>query len=263
MMRRLLCAMLFVATTCITFLSCSDIKECYIVVSSNNPAWGVATGGGNYHIGDTVELRAVPIDDRYKFVEWNDGSTDKIHYVKATEDATYIAYFDLRKDSIRRVRVSFDGNTWDAAVQDLQYSNTTSTPSWRCIACQNPRQSNGSFTYPMVTAIFYDTTTGTHNYQFDTRSGGYLGGLMRLEYTRDHYFSYGGTYRGDFWAYNCSLKINKIKTIDDKRFLWATIEASMADVYSWMYIPNTPLDTNHRLRITIDSIELEKATRGL
>ena len=244
------------------FFSCTENSDCDIVVKSDNPAWGVATGGGTFKQGSLIELRAVPVSENYVFVKWNDDDTNAFRTVTVSSDSTFIAYFDsigVVEEVVKRVKVSFDGEEWEAAEHSLQYS--PSTNSWRCIACQNPRQSNGAFTFPMVTAIFYNTQLGISTYQFDSLSGGYNNGLMRLEYTKNHYFNHGGTSHGDYWAYYCILNITEFDATTLK--LSAVVDATMADIYTWTFIPNAPLNPNHTLRITIDDMDLTQVSKGL
>ena len=67
-------------------------KDYTVTVTSNNDAWGTATGTGTYAAGATATLAAVPAANCY-FVKWNDNVTDNPRTVTVTEDITYTAYF--------------------------------------------------------------------------------------------------------------------------------------------------------------------------
>ena len=70
-----------------------------VTVSSNNPAWGSVSGGGEYLEGSTVTITATA-NDGYRFVEWNDGNTDNPRTFTVTEDVEYIATFEADAQGI-------------------------------------------------------------------------------------------------------------------------------------------------------------------
>ena len=63
-----------------------------VTVNSNNEAWGTVTGNGNYTVGTTVTLAAVP-SENCSFVKWNDEVTENPRTVIVTGNITYTAYF--------------------------------------------------------------------------------------------------------------------------------------------------------------------------
>ena len=63
-----------------------------VTVNSNNEAWGSVTGSGNYAVGTTVTLAAVP-SENCSFVRWNDEVTDNPRTIIVTGNITYTAYF--------------------------------------------------------------------------------------------------------------------------------------------------------------------------
>lgn len=69
-----------------------DMKSVYIIAQSANNATGKAYGSASYVVGKEATLRAVPAHG-YVFARWNDGNTDSVRTVTATEDITYTAYF--------------------------------------------------------------------------------------------------------------------------------------------------------------------------
>lgn len=57
---------------------------------------GKVTGGGEYEIGSTATLTAIP-DSGYSFVKWNDDNFDAIRYIKVKGDVTYEATFEKKE----------------------------------------------------------------------------------------------------------------------------------------------------------------------
>ena len=64
-----------------------------ITVISDNDSMGTVLGGGEYEVGSTATIAAIP-NQGYRFVSWNDGNTDNPRTITVTEDATYIASFE-------------------------------------------------------------------------------------------------------------------------------------------------------------------------
>ena len=67
-------------------------EKAYIVVKSDNPTMGKATGTASYVLGDQITIQAIP-NTGYIFTRWSDGSTQPKRVITVTEDATYTAYF--------------------------------------------------------------------------------------------------------------------------------------------------------------------------
>ena len=65
-----------------------------ITVQSNNTSYGTVTGGGTFLSGTRVGIQATP-NTGCQFVRWSDGSTEAVRLITASEDKTYIAYFEV------------------------------------------------------------------------------------------------------------------------------------------------------------------------
>lgn len=63
-----------------------------INVSSNNNAWGTATGGGSFPINANLTLRATP-NPGHSFSHWSDNVTSPVRNITVTGDADYTAFF--------------------------------------------------------------------------------------------------------------------------------------------------------------------------
>ena len=75
------------------FAANGTVNNYYTVsVSSNNPAWGSVSGGGEYIEGSTATITATPASG-YHFVEWNDGNTDNPRTFTVIASVTYVATF--------------------------------------------------------------------------------------------------------------------------------------------------------------------------
>ena len=72
-------------------LTANFTQETY-TITVNAGTGGTASGGGQYHYGETAMLTATA-DDCYQFESWNDGNTDNPREVTVTGNATYTASF--------------------------------------------------------------------------------------------------------------------------------------------------------------------------
>ena len=70
-----------------------EIPQYTVEVYSNNPAHGVALGGGTYLEGTFIGIIAFA-NPQYTFSHWSDGSTEYYRTFEVYENATYIAYFE-------------------------------------------------------------------------------------------------------------------------------------------------------------------------
>lgn len=64
-----------------------------ITVESNVDAMGTVKGGGEYKRNETVTIEAIA-NEGCRFVEWNDGNSDRLRKVVADHDQVYLARFD-------------------------------------------------------------------------------------------------------------------------------------------------------------------------
>ena len=67
-------------------------KEYTITVKSNNEAWGRVTGSGTYTKGKVISIEAIA-KNNYRFLSWQDGSTDNPRSITVRSDAMYTAKF--------------------------------------------------------------------------------------------------------------------------------------------------------------------------
>ena len=81
------------------FLGCEDNTLVNVNVTSDDPVNGIVTGGGIYHVGDTVTITATPATD-YRFLRWvdvdNDSalvSSDSVYTFIASENVNFQAKF--------------------------------------------------------------------------------------------------------------------------------------------------------------------------
>ena len=121
-----------------------------LTVVSNNAAWGTVTGGGTYNAGATVTLTATPASG-YRFVSWQDGSTQNPRTVTVTANATYIATFEAIPPTQYTITVMSNNDSWGTVSGGGTYnagSTATLTPipaagyrfvSWQDGNTENPR----------------------------------------------------------------------------------------------------------------------------
>ena len=82
---------------------------------------GTVTGASSYDNGDTVTLKAVA-NDGYRFLRWDDGTTDATKTFEATTDAIYTAEF------VKLVTVTFDNNG-NKAIETIDEGNKVTKPA--------------------------------------------------------------------------------------------------------------------------------------
>lgn len=75
---------------------------------------------GAVNCGSTVQLTAIEdTDSGFKFVEWDDGVTDRTRLVLADEDRTYIAYFSNPRTPTGVDNTEVDGTTEKYIQNDM------------------------------------------------------------------------------------------------------------------------------------------------
>ncbi len=67
---------------------------CLVRALSNVGNWGHVLGGGHYDIGSEALLVAVPENDNFQFVCWNDGDVNDHRTITVTQDTLFRAYFE-------------------------------------------------------------------------------------------------------------------------------------------------------------------------
>ena len=95
-------------------------KTIKIDVSCTPSIGGTVTGASSYDNGETVTLKAVA-KDGYRFLRWNDGTTDATKTFRATTDAIYTAEF------VKLVTVTFDNNG-NKAIETIDEGNKVTKP---------------------------------------------------------------------------------------------------------------------------------------
>ena len=104
-----------------------------LTVASNNTAWGTVSGGGTYNAGATVTLTATPASG-YRFVSWQDGSTQNPRTVTVTANATYIATFEAIPPTQYTLTVVSNNAAWGTVTGGGTYNagatvTLTATPA--------------------------------------------------------------------------------------------------------------------------------------
>ncbi|MBQ8958405.1 MAG: T9SS type A sorting domain-containing protein [Bacteroidales bacterium] len=70
----------------------SDEPLFTLTVEADSTDWGIVTGGGMYHYGDTATIEAIA-NAGYEFLFWNDSITDNPCDIIITQDTTFVAHF--------------------------------------------------------------------------------------------------------------------------------------------------------------------------
>lgn len=97
--------------------------EYNVVVETNNPAWGTATGSGTYPYGDNVAMVVTPSTSNYYFYGWDDnGRTDNPRNYYVRGNAYFLAILQPYAYTIRTVAQQ---ETWGTTGGDGTYDYGT------------------------------------------------------------------------------------------------------------------------------------------
>ena len=94
-----------------------------ITVISANPSQGSVDGGGTYPEGAVATLTATA-NEGYRFLSWSNNSTDNPHYITVTEDAMFIATFEV-DNSQQPINVTIN----ETACGSFTWNDSTYTQS--------------------------------------------------------------------------------------------------------------------------------------
>ena len=78
----------------IAYFAQEGVTTYTVTVLANDPDLGYVTGGGTFPEGTDISISATPIGYA-NFINWSDGSTKATRTITVTEDATYIANFEM------------------------------------------------------------------------------------------------------------------------------------------------------------------------
>jgi hypothetical protein len=157
-----------------------------VTVIANNDEMGTVAGSGDYRADSTASILATP-NDSYRFVQWNDGSTDSLRTVTVTQNVTYTAEFAVDMSGIFHVTVSANSNEMGTVSGGGDYradstASISATPNagyrfeqWSDGNTNNPRTvtvtQDMSFT-AMFAAIMYTLSVAANDPSMGTVSGG-------------------------------------------------------------------------------------------
>ena len=105
-----------------------------VTVSSNNTAWGTATGSGTFGHGEVDTLTATPAP-HYQFTQWSDGNTQNPRQLIVTQNRSLTASFALATHTV---------------------TLTSNNTAWGTVS------GSGSFNYGQSTLISATPQTGYH-----------------------------------------------------------------------------------------------------
>ena len=70
------------------------MQQYTVTVNANNDTMGMVYGGGTYDAGTVITLTATA-NSGYRFVQWQDGTTENPRIVTVESDITYTAFFEV------------------------------------------------------------------------------------------------------------------------------------------------------------------------
>ena len=241
------------------FTSCTK-KQYTITVKANNDDWGTVTGGGTFDDGATISLTATP-NDGYRFVKWQDGSTDNPLSITVTADETWTAYFEEipAPPAQPGVKVTFNTDNYDAGAYNGVYSSSYN--AWQVTAAKI----NGEYPYADV-AMYTGTATGQHtdqatdNGQFSQESD-----FGWVEYYLEGYVYFEdspNTHYGDWWAKNATVNVTAFDATALN--MSANVNATMFDVIGAFGQGGAGLDGAATAPMTVNmtAISLQNSGKG-
>ena len=114
----------------------AELPTYTITVQANNNAMGSVEGGGTVHVGESVEIKAIP-NSGHAFVKWDDGNTEATRTVEVVGDKTYTAIFQamIPRAWAYDLRMVEDGDNYkftfkatSAGDATLLFTNKAGTP---------------------------------------------------------------------------------------------------------------------------------------
>ena len=114
----------------------AELPKYTITVQANNEAMGSVDGGGTVHVGESVEIKAIP-NAGYAFVKWDDDNTFATRTVEVVGDKTYTAIFQamIPRAWAYDLRMVEDGDNYkftfkatSAGDATLLFTNKAGTP---------------------------------------------------------------------------------------------------------------------------------------
>jgi len=190
---------------CAMFVACDSEGTYTIKVTVNDSDMGTATGGGKYALNETATLEATP-NAGYKFVNWDDGSTNNPYLVTVTEDKTYQANFEAASG----ISVTFGSASWEPA-----YTNAQMASSGMVVACGQ----TSATSYPLI-QLYYAPDAGlatgsaSASHEMSTQDGRSVSitfgnpYMWYFESTNIEFSS--GTQAGDWWSNPVTINITDL-----------------------------------------------------
>ena len=98
-----------------TFEKIVEIEKRTITLFSNNIEWGFVAGAGEYPIGNSIEINAVP-KEGYRFVQWSDGITLQQRTIEVLDNITLIATFEESQTAIENTTIESNVHVIDNVI---------------------------------------------------------------------------------------------------------------------------------------------------
>ncbi|MBR4177058.1 MAG: hypothetical protein IKQ53_06635 [Bacteroidales bacterium] len=184
---------------CSMFVACDDDIETFTIkVKANDSSMGTVTGGGKYESGATATLEATA-NAGYKFVNWEDNSTNNPRLVTVTADAEYTANFAVQTG----VKVQFGDATWNAET-----INGSSNSSSYMVAASQSASSDYPIALVYSSSLATGTTTGTPNVNISEGTASAGDPYMWYFESAERAMTLGGNPCGDWWADNLTVNVS-------------------------------------------------------
>ena len=157
------------------FSRIGEDPSCYIQITAvpNDTTYGSVSGGGNFMLGHTATLFALPRNN-YAFIGWNDGNIDNPRIVMVSNDTIYTAIFTFA--TLEPVHDTTYINVHDTTYIDVPYAvhDTTYIDVHDTTYIDVPYPVHDTtIVVDTLTVTQYDTITNTvydtiDNYVYDT-----------------------------------------------------------------------------------------------
>ncbi len=171
----------------------SRIAEYTITLTSNHPGWGNVSGGGTFHVHDTIQIAATAYMG-FEFYEWSDGNTDNPRTIIVEHDMELQGMFRVQQCLIK-TQVTPEGTGTVEGGGTYDYGTTIQLMARANPGCYFITWTDGIISNPRSVFVegnaTYTAEFGRNEYHITTASSPAEGGTV----TGDGTYFYGDTAR--------------------------------------------------------------------
>ena len=158
----------------------SRIAEYTINVTSNHPGWGTVSGGGTFHVHDTIQIEATA-HMGFEFYEWSDGNTDNPRTIIVEHNMELQGMFRVQQCLIK-TQVTPEGTGTVEGGGTYDYGTTIHLMARANQGCYFITWTDGNITNPRSVFVegnaTYTAEFGRYEYEITTAASPEEGGTV-------------------------------------------------------------------------------------